>query len=251
MNKIIADSQYYKNREKTIIEASIIFIQKNGLHNVTMDKIISVLPYPKGTVYKHFCSKEDLILAISNCVLDKMKCFTDRSAKFQGASRECLMVNNMSYIIFILSNLSLFEIVQCSQNPAIYKKASAQRLAENTLFEKEINMRIYELVEQAIMKKQLVLPKHMNMEQVVFSIFSINYGVLSCVTKKCEFSKTHHDSAIKQQLFNQNNILFDALNWIPLTIEKDYKASLKLALSAIYPKEIALIDSDGLGFEFY
>ena len=53
----ILDEYSLKAREQDIIDATIALIEKHGVENITMDKVVAAVPYSKGTVYKHFISK--------------------------------------------------------------------------------------------------------------------------------------------------------------------------------------------------
>ena len=66
MTPRILDEKALQAREQEIINAAIGLIQEHGVEHITMDKVVSKVPYSKGTIYKHFDGKEDLLLAISN-----------------------------------------------------------------------------------------------------------------------------------------------------------------------------------------
>lgn len=56
--------QAIANREMELIELAQELVKEQGFANFTMDKLTSRSPYSKGTIYNHFCSKEDVVLAL-------------------------------------------------------------------------------------------------------------------------------------------------------------------------------------------
>ena len=98
----LLDEKSLRAREQQIIDAAIDFIQKHGVENLTMDKVVNAVPFSKGTVYKHFLGKEDLMLAISNhsmAILAELFC---RAAQFNGCPRERMMLVNFSYLLYAI-----------------------------------------------------------------------------------------------------------------------------------------------------
>lgn len=53
-----------EERERLIIQAAIDLLLEKGYHEMSMDEVAARVGISKGTVYLHFPSKEDLILAV-------------------------------------------------------------------------------------------------------------------------------------------------------------------------------------------
>lgn len=56
--------QAIADREVELILLAKGIVQKEGFANLTMDKLTAASSYSKGTIYNHFCSKEDVVLAL-------------------------------------------------------------------------------------------------------------------------------------------------------------------------------------------
>ncbi len=56
--------QAIADREVELVQLAKSLVQEQGFANLTMDKLTAASPYSKGTIYNHFCSKEDVILAL-------------------------------------------------------------------------------------------------------------------------------------------------------------------------------------------
>lgn len=250
MSRKELDELSLKAREQYIIDAVIKLIDKHGVNYITMDKIVAAVPYSKGTVYKYFIGKEDLFLAIGNYALTNILYLVLRAINYQGGTRERMMLTNISYLIYAIINPSLFNILQCSKSPTVYGKSSEVRVKEHEQLELKLMETIFDIIEEAVISQQLVLPKHMNIQQVCFTIWRATYGSISLFPSKVELSGSVKTLVLERELFNQNNIIFDGLQWGPLTKDKNYKQALESALIIVFPEELSLIKSIDRVFNF-
>ena len=54
-----------QEREALILEVAREMLLERGYLGVTMDRIAQAIEYSKGTVYQHFSSKEDVLVALA------------------------------------------------------------------------------------------------------------------------------------------------------------------------------------------
>jgi len=249
MSPRILDEHSLKAREQDIIDATIVLIEKHGVENITMDKVVAAVPYSKGTVYKHFIGKEDLFLAIGNHATTILSDLFSRAAHHKGCARERMMLKNISYLIYAILHPSLFKTVQCAKSPSVYGKSSEKRIREQDSLEQKLMGTIFGLIEDAQANQQLELPKHMDVMQVCFNIWAANYGVIQLLYSDSEMCGGI-PMVVERELFNQNNLIFDGLGWEPLTHDKDYKLALESALKLVFPGELALMKSMGRELNF-
>lgn len=246
----ILDEQDFKAREHEIIDATVSLIEKHGVECITMDKVVAVVPYSKGTVYKHFDGKEDLFLAIGNQAIAIMCDLFGRAAKHDGCSRERMLLLSSSYLIYAILHPALFKTFQCTKSPSVYGKSSNERLLEQDQLEEKLMGSITSIVEDAQRDNQLVIPVYMSAMQVCFSTWSMGYGTISLLALEVEQCSGRNGLVVERELFNQTNILLDGYQWTPLSKDKDYSSALKVALSRVFPSELALLKSMGREFNF-
>jgi len=246
----IIDEQSFNAREQELIDAAIGLIQQQGVENITIDKLVAAVPYSKGTIYKHFIGKEDLLLAISNRALGILSDLFFRASAYQGCTRERMLLLNFAYLIYAILHPSLFETMLCAKSPTIYGKASDDRIQQQETMEIKLMGSIFSIVEEGLRLNNLKLPAYMDIQQVCFANWSLGYGtisLLSAQTNPCEGSK---DLYVERELFNHNNLMFDGLQWAPLTHEKDYKQALQEALNDVYAMELAKMKQLGRELKF-
>ena len=246
----IIDQQSFDAREQELIDAAIELIQQQGSENLTIDKLVAVVPYSKGTVYKHFIRKEDLLLAINNKAMAILSNLFLRASQFQGCTRERLLLVSFAYLIYALIYPALFESMLCSRSPTIYGKSSDERINQQQAMEIRLLGTIHSIVQEGVDSAHLVLPPYMNIQQVCFANWSLGYGTISLLSGETQPCEASTNLVLEEELFNQNNLMFDGLQWAPLTKDKDYRAALKTALSSVFELELASLKAMGRELQF-
>jgi len=246
----VLDQQALQAREQQVIEAAIVLIEHHGIENLTIDKVVAKVPFSKGTVYKHFLGKEDLLLAISNHAMLILTELFLRTASHQVCTRERMLLINFSYLMFAILQPSLFQTALCAKAPTVYEKCSAQRLAEQEQLEQQLMGTIYNVIEEAITNGNLTLPSYMNIQQLCFAAWSMSFGTITLLSNQVEQCGGRNNLVVERELFIQSNLFFDGLKWQPVSEDKDYRAALKQSLEQVFSNELALMRNNGREFTF-
>ncbi len=102
----------HDKRKKQIFEASIDVFSRKGYHGATMDEIASVAGMGKGSVYRYFKSKEELLRQLLSEKYDEIiKRFSfimERDADVMLQIQEMIII----WIEFIEENHSVYNLIQ-------------------------------------------------------------------------------------------------------------------------------------------
>ncbi len=246
----LIEEHSFQAREQDILDATIGLIDEYGIESITMDKVVAAVPYSKGTVYKHFLGKEDLFLAIGNQAIKVMHDLFGRSARYEGSTRERMLLLNISYLIYAILHPALFKSMQCAKSPSVYGKCSEQRLQEQQLLESKVMETITDIVEAAEACNQLKVPAHMTPQQVCFSTWTIGFGAISLLAGELDQCSGSENLIVEREMLNQYNVLLDGYQWLPLSKDKDYETALQVALKTVFPGELLLLKGKGREFNF-
>jgi len=241
----ILDDLALHDREQEIINAAIVLIEHYGIEHLTMDKVVNKVTYSKGTVYKHFDGKEDLLLAISNYAMAILADLFWRAFSFNGCARERMLLLNFSYLLYSLLYPALFQTVVCSKTANVFGKSSEKRLKEQEQLELKLLGSIHNIIDSALTDKSLTLPQHMSIQQLCFTNWSMAYGTISLLSGVSEQCSGSESLVVEVEIFNQSNLLFDGLNWLPLAKNKNYSVELKKAIKETFPQELLLLAKRG------
>jgi len=246
----LLDKSALKEREQTILNVAITLIRRFGIENLTMDKVVAQVPFSKGTVYKHFIGKEDLLLAISNHAIEVLSDLFYRAYQFKGCSRERMLLLNFSYLIYAILYPELFQTVICAKTQSVISKSTEQRLNENDQLQVKLLTAIHGIVDDGLADNSLTLPEHMNTQQLCFANWSMAYGAIALLAGEVESCSGRTDLIVERELFNHSNLLFDGMGWSPLTKDKKHCTELTIALQSLFPQELVLIEEKGRQLNF-
>lgn len=246
----LLDEAGLKDREMQIINAALLLIQKHGIENLTMDKVVAQVPFSKGTVYKHFIGKEDLLLGISNYAVGILSDLFYRAYQLQGCTRSRMLVLNFSYLIYAMLYPALFQTFLCAKSPNVVGKSSDKHIEENELLEVKLMTSINGIVEDALKDKSLVIPENMDLQQICFLNWSMAYGTITLLSGEVDQCSGRTSLIVERELFNSSNLLFDGMKWTRLNTDKCHCEDLELTLSTLYPEELAQIKSKGRELNF-
>ncbi|MVN91365.1 TetR/AcrR family transcriptional regulator [Mucilaginibacter aquatilis] len=91
-------------REQQIIDAADKVLEEFGAHDFTIDKMVSHLSVAKGTIYKYYKSKDDVLAEVSvkalNVLLDHFKAAEKKRHDPLTALREMIMSFYRYYLMY-------------------------------------------------------------------------------------------------------------------------------------------------------
>ncbi|MBP6797251.1 MAG: TetR/AcrR family transcriptional regulator, partial [Luteimonas sp.] len=113
-------------REDQFLDKAQELIQRDGLLSLQMSKLAEECEYATGTLYKHFASKEDLLVALStrNC-LGRVELF-ERAARWNGPTRERLLALALADLIVLREQPEHFRLAQFVWTDVVWGAASAE-----------------------------------------------------------------------------------------------------------------------------
>lgn len=114
-------------REQEIVEKSIGLLSQRGFLDVRMSDIAGATQYSMGTIYSHFESKEDLLVACALMLaLEHKTMMTAIRQKPIPAIEKIIAVAQCSWIISI-EHADLTEISNLSLMPSVWRRATQTR----------------------------------------------------------------------------------------------------------------------------
>ncbi|WP_428623436.1 TetR/AcrR family transcriptional regulator [Sedimenticola sp.] len=242
MSPRIVDTEQRLARERELIETALAIMEQEGTAGLTMDKVVAKVPYSKGTVYNHFCSREDLLTGVCNDGMEALAELFARAIVFQGTTRERLLAVHYAYLLHALLDPTRFMLVISAKTANLIERTSDQRLAAHYELEGRLMSPMLELVDEAITAGELTLPSHMSKQQLVFTNWAGSFGIISLLINskgKCSGRKGLESQT---EVFNHANLLLDGMQWHPLSSERNYASTLQRIQSEIFSEESKLIN---------
>lgn len=117
----------FQEREQLLLGKARELIVRDGLLNLQMARLAEESEHAIGTLYQHFASKEDLLLALTTeSVVQHAELF-QRVAGWQASTRERMFAITVADSIFVQRNPEHFRIAQYAQCDVVWNAASLAR----------------------------------------------------------------------------------------------------------------------------
>lgn len=249
MSPKIVSSADKLNREQEMLRCARDIIVNQGEQALTIDKLVKMVPYSKGTVYNHFTSKQDIILALSNKHMEKVVDLHRRATSFNGTSRERALAVHLGFVLQAKVDPHDFMVCVTAKTVNCTENSSDERQQEHLRLEGEIVSPILNLFQSAIDAGECILPEGMNIMQMAFSCWSLNFGTHLLLSGDHEHCGVRGEMSIERELINGMNLLHDGMCWKPLSRDYDWKASIQRIKKEVFATEMQQLDAMGISLK--
>lgn len=232
------------DRETELLDLAKMLVEQGGYANLTMDKLAAASPYSKGTIYNHFNSKEDVIVALCIKVITDEIALFKRIQTFEGGTREKVVAIQAATHIHTRMDPTFATTMLMAKTTWVSEKASKQRMDKLNQLEELIVDLADELITSAIEAKDLSLANAHSVDTIVFATWAMAFGsnalIVNATNSRCiERIKDRYSV-----LYNVN-MLLDGLGWVPLSQEFDYRKTWRRVEEELFSDEIAYLESIG------
>lgn len=207
-------------REELILDQAERLLLERGYQGWNMDELAQAVEYSKGTLYLHFKTKEDLLVALSSRALRLRGDLFERALQFKGRSRERIRAIGVADALFVREIPNCFEIQQLLKQASFWDRASNERRELHVMQAGRCFNALLTIVQEGIESgdlPQLKIPP----EQAAFAIIGVTVG--------SHLMSRHHDlrtlSKIDDsfKIVRQNqDLVLDGLGWRALSKDWNY-----------------------------
>jgi len=236
MNTLTRKQRELLQREEDILALSRPMLITGGYHGLNMDRIAAELEYSKGTIYKHFPCKEEIIIALAIQTLEKRTEFFSRASAFHGKSRERITAIGTGCELFVRLFPDHFAVEQVINSRSVWEKTSENRRQLMLAAETKCMHIVSGVVRDAIAHGDLQLPPETTPEELVFGLWSLTFGahsILSTGESLADLGVKQPFSAIRMNI----NHMLDGYGWRPMFAELDHDALMKRIEREVFPEE--------------
>jgi AcrR family transcriptional regulator len=227
-----------KDREKAEREELIIthagrLLMRDGYQNLNLDALAEAVEYSKGTLYLHFKTKEDLVLAVATRALRERADLFERATRFSGRSRERIRAIGFACCQFALLHRDYFSIEMTLKSVSFWENASEEQRRQHGVQSGRVFHAINSIVQDAILSGDL--PKGVKPQDVVLSLISVTIGSHIAATQPELQMLCAVESPIVAVRRNQD-LIIDGWGWKPLLKDWDYAATDRRIKAEIFPE---------------
>lgn len=219
-------------REELILEHGQRLLLRDGFQNLNLDRLAEAIEYSKGTIYLHFSTKEDLVLAIATRALKERADLFERAAQFKGKTRERIRAIGFACCEFAVSHRDFFNIQMMLKSTSFWEKSSTERRRQHGIQA----ARLFQIVTAVVIDGVRCgdLPAETRVTDVTLSLIAVTMGshVVAMEPDMQMWFAIEDPLAVVRR--NQD-LICDGWGWKPLLAEWDYAATDRRIRSEVFP----------------
>ncbi|NMB55580.1 MAG: TetR/AcrR family transcriptional regulator [Leptolinea sp.] len=182
-------------RKEQIIQAAVRVFSRKGIEAARMEEIASEARLSIGGVYWYYRSKEEVLLAVTNWLLEEDRRLIEKMTGSQGTVKERLLVYIDGYVEVFEQNQRLLDelFALASQNPEIQRCLQADYLS--------FQEALVNLIGQGRERGEL---KSVDASTLALTVLALHAGMF-------DLAMIDPQIAVKQELRSAYEILFAGL----------------------------------------
>jgi AcrR family transcriptional regulator len=205
-------------------EATALFLER-GLNGFSMEDVAKAIDYSKGTVYQHYMSKEDVLVAVLAAHLDAVMGRIDDAAAAPVCPRARIRAISELDLVYTIEHPEVLQLSTVFIVPHILAKAPPERAKAVQAAYDRSNAAERGIVNEAISRGDLVIPEGRKPQHVRFALSSLHFGAT--------YIAAHGSASAEITLVDLGPVilanyetLLDGFAWKPPAASPEYQADL-------------------------
>jgi AcrR family transcriptional regulator len=219
-----------ERRQREVAEREQLFIDKardlvcqEGLLQLQMARLADECDYATGTLYQHFGSKEDLVVALLTDRVEQRSELFRRAAEWDARPRDRIFAVAAADTLFVQRNPEYFRIAQLALTEVVWSAASVARRHEYLAKMKPIGDIVVGIVRDGVAAGDLELEGGATVEEAALGVWTLVCGTHNLV--HAEGFLESFEVREPYRLMGRNiHRLLNGLEWRPLFDVADAEA---------------------------
>jgi AcrR family transcriptional regulator len=220
-------------RENLILEHAARLLARDGFQDLNLDELASAVEYSKGTLYLHFKTKEDLVLAAATQALKHRAELLDRAATFLGPTRARARAMGFACCEFMVAHREFFTVQLMLQARSFCDRVSEERRSQHSA---EAG-RVFRVVNELVLDARACgdLPRGCSPEEVTLSLMAVTMGSHCVVTQPELQTLCRVKDPLATFLQHQDRML-DGWGWKPISNGGRHGALDRRIYNEVFPE---------------
>jgi AcrR family transcriptional regulator len=211
-----------ERRQREVAEREQLFIDKardlvcqEGLLQLQMGRLAEACDYATGTLYQHFESKEDLVVALLTDRVEQRADLFRRAASWDAPPRDRMFAVAAAETLFVQRNPEYFRIAQLALTEVVWSAASPARRAEYLDRMRPIGEIVLGIVRQGVARGDLELHGGASVEEAALGVWTLVCGTHNLVHAE-GFLESFEVRDPYRSMGRNIHRLLNGLGWRPL-----------------------------------
>ncbi|MFA7552799.1 MAG: TetR/AcrR family transcriptional regulator [Spongiibacteraceae bacterium] len=234
-------------REQVFLDRAWAMVKNDGVLNLQMSRLAAECEYAVGTLYLHFSSKEDLLVALaSSRVGERIELFR-RAAAWQAPTRHRMFAIVLADMLFAQQSPEFFHLAQYVSTQTVWAAATVARRADALAKSEPLSTVVRGVIDEAIYNGD-VDSQGLSGRELSSGLWAMCVG-MHALAGAGGLLETQCEPGAYRLLQFQINILLNGLEWQPLMPMTDATAQRQLTrqiMSELFPEFIVTAESGAL-----
>jgi AcrR family transcriptional regulator len=223
-------------RERLVVETADFLLREHGYLGLNLDEVAERVEYSKATLYHHFSSKEDLVLAVVMRHMDARRQWFQRAVGFAGLTREKIFACGIADRVVSRTYPHAFPLMQLIRMPSIWSKCSEERKAKYGRVGEGCMGQGFQIAAEAAAQGDFEAWSP-SPEQVIWGLVSLSMGA-HLLAEDGQREGDENPDAPLEVLFDNYHRYLDGAGWRPFSRDFDYEASRRRIEEQLFSTEI-------------
>ncbi len=237
MGTLTRKQREIQQREQSLLEHARRMLIEQGFAGLSMDRLAEATEYSKGTVYQHFCSKEDLVTALAIQSAEARSALFQRACGFVGRPRERMLAVGVADELFVRLHPHHFHSELVIELADLGDRATPERRATLQKLESDCITRLVGLVQDSIDAGDLELPADLQPADLVSVLWGLSLGYHLVMQNHRPLLAQHGVTAPFRIMRMHLDRLADGYDWRPLSRDWDYTATYRRITREVFADE--------------
>ncbi len=244
MEKLTRKEREYRDREAHILSVASQMLRRDGYLKLNMDRVGQAIEYAKGTVYRHFDNKEDIIVALGVQMFAHEVSLFARAASLQAISRERFTACGVALELHHRLYPEHMQVQRICGTPSLFEKARAERQTQLRDLEGQCMATIATICQDAIQAGELVLDPDVTPEMVIFGPWAAFTGAQVLMDANIPLVE-NGIADVRGTLWLSVQRMVDGFGWQPLSTRHDYSGVRQRVLAELFVDELEALRARG------
>lgn len=209
-------------REQLFLDAACALICEDGLLNLQMSKVAEKCDYAVGTLYQHFASKEDLLIAMASSEAQERVDMFLQVFNWKASTRERMLGFAVADIVYARRRPEHFRLLQFVFTDVIWRAASEARRQACMDAHAPLRQAALDLIDEAIRLGDID-PRGLTQKEICLAPWAMSTGLHAIVHNEGLVEQYQFAEPYRLMLTHINNLL-NGLGWQPVTDSTDAAA---------------------------
>lgn len=216
----------FAEREQVFLDQAWDLITREGVLNLQMAKLAAECEYSVGTLYLHFASKEDLLLALATRTIHRRLELYQQALDWKAPTRSRMLAIYVADILFAKSAPECFRLARYVSTHTIWSAASDPRRETALQASEPLGVIVQGLVDEAVASGELDC-HGLSSQQLSAGLWAMDEGT-RVLTSAADQLQTQGVPEPYQLLLHHCHALLNGLGWQTLVPLDDRDAQLHL-----------------------